>query len=238
MSKILILVTVVLLLVLPIGIFQVVDQHHQLVASVPISATVLSSKLITHENYREAGPPERTYEPVITYQYVVNGVEHTSSNVFPLQADTGTSNWASHLLSQYPVGATVVAYVLPGDANRAFLIRRPSYIPYLIALVPMFLPAFFIGDWLSGYSRRRKLAVNHESSSSPLIDLRAVAFRKAIFISAIWILYTGILLTDYLRLRSGSLDAFTLIAITIAVGASAIVLFNSPPPRRSTASPR
>jgi len=61
-----------------------------------------------------------TYRPVITYRYVVDGVEHTSDRLSGAVITHGRS-WAQGRCDAYPVGSEVTVYYNPRDPAKAVL---------------------------------------------------------------------------------------------------------------------
>jgi len=52
----------------------------------------------------------------------------------------GPKSWARRQIEPFPSGARVTAYYDPADPAEAFLVHRPSWLPWLFALVPSLLP--------------------------------------------------------------------------------------------------
>lgn len=115
-------------------------QHLLIRRAEPVTATVLSSQVLSRSSKNGV-----TYYPAITYQYTVQSRTRTADRVFPLPIRVSTSNrrWAEGIVADYPVGRKVPAYYDPQNPDRAFLVRRHDFFPYMLVLIP--LPFLCVG---------------------------------------------------------------------------------------------
>jgi len=114
------------------------DQQRQLATFRPVPATVLSRDVQRQVTHNRRSRDSISYKPRITYRYEVAGRTYTSSNVAPL-TDSGSETWARSVIGTYPPGPAT-AYYDPANPARAFLLPRPSFMPYpLILFASIFL---------------------------------------------------------------------------------------------------
>lgn len=67
------------------------------------------------------------YEPKISYEYNVNGISYTSTDIYIGSYHCGGLEKAQSVLNRYPVGKEVMVFYNPGNPLEAVLERRVSY---------------------------------------------------------------------------------------------------------------
>jgi hypothetical protein len=88
-----------------------------------VDAVVVSSDVIQGTN----AEGQATYAPSVTYRYTYEGVEYTSSLVFPGDVNpVSDQSRAREIAERYPTGEEVTAYVNTEDPESAFLIDRSA----------------------------------------------------------------------------------------------------------------
>ncbi|MEE8143077.1 MAG: DUF3592 domain-containing protein [Planctomycetota bacterium] len=104
-------------------------QHRKLDEFVPVPARVIATQLSQRSAMGRWGT-HRSFEPVVTYEYRVEGQTYRSSRVFPIQV-TGGETWAQEVLDEFPVDSRREAFVDRRQPSEVFLLRRSSAQPYL-----------------------------------------------------------------------------------------------------------
>jgi len=133
-----------------IGIGLAWRQSAKISAARPAEAVVLSSHIETHHS-----DDSTTYKPIVEYRYEVDGRTYTCDNVMPLSISSGHS-WARRIVQQFPDGKQTTAHYDPKNPQKAFLIKRPSFFPYIFILFPMIFISVGVGIFCSaGASSRR-----------------------------------------------------------------------------------
>jgi len=105
----------------------VVDQDRRIKSFTAVEAHVLDSRISTHR-----GGKSTSYSPTISYEYQVDGDWYRSSQVMAYD-ENGSYSWADEIVSQFPKGLHVSAYLDPLNPKEAILIRRYSATPYFLA---------------------------------------------------------------------------------------------------------
>ena len=147
------------LAVVGLGVYLVLQQQRRVLSfSAPTTATVLAKRVEDHV-HREA-KTYHTYEPVVEYRYQVGGRQFTSDRVFPVpQSDIHFSPNAARryweLLEPFEVGDETTAWYIAGDPAEACLLRRPSYLPYFVILLPVMLASGLVAIFWPASPRRK-----------------------------------------------------------------------------------
>ena len=126
------------------GVHQVLEQQRQVTAySAKTTAVVLERRLEGHWTGHGYGASRGTYvsEAVLKFRYEVQGQQFTSNSVFPGGPREGAGGYlgerfALAVLERFQIGEETTAHYNPANPMEACLIRRPSFIPYLIVLLP------------------------------------------------------------------------------------------------------
>jgi hypothetical protein len=107
-------------------------QHRSLRNYKPTDASILSVGIKTGTD----SDGRTTYAPQVRYQYAIDGQQHESDNVLPINVNFGRS-WAEEIAYRFEPGQSVMAYYNPAKPGEAFLVHEASFFPYLFILVPM-----------------------------------------------------------------------------------------------------
>jgi hypothetical protein len=116
-----------------LGIFGVVlgtgpvyDHNRAVQEHVPANATIQETDI----DMKEDDDGDKSYRPVITYEYTVDGETYTADNIFPGRTTRwdGSRSWAENIVDEYEVGSNekvsgdpVVINYSPNDPNKAYL---------------------------------------------------------------------------------------------------------------------
>jgi hypothetical protein len=83
---------------------------------------MLSGSVSSSEGYDQStNSYQPYYEPEVTYQYEVNGVQYTGSRITELGGRYGSKRDVEKFLAVHPVGSVVKVYYDVSDANNAIL---------------------------------------------------------------------------------------------------------------------
>lgn len=74
-----------------------------------------------------------SWEPLVTYEYEVDGKPYTSSTVI-WEGKWGRKSWAQGVLARYPIGSDVTAFVNPSNPAKAYLQRHRRFWIYALGL--------------------------------------------------------------------------------------------------------
>ncbi len=101
---------------------------------IPTDAVVVFSRLEIHRG------KSTSYSPAVTYSYTFHDTSYRSTRVLPF-AESGAASWAQPIVSRYPVGAKVTAYVNPAAPAESVLVRDYSTTPYVLSCITLFAAA-------------------------------------------------------------------------------------------------
>jgi len=93
---------------------------------VPTEATVVSTGV---QSMGSNG--HRSYQPVVTYQYMVAGAQYTSHRLTAL-AESRSQSWAQSVVNRYEPGSAVTAWYDPKHPSNAIIDRHFSTIPVIM----------------------------------------------------------------------------------------------------------
>ncbi|WP_254837774.1 DUF3592 domain-containing protein [Natronomonas marina] len=102
-----------------IGVVPTVSHHIAVQENQPTEATIQSTDIAVKTD----DDGDRSYRPVVTYEYTVDGETYTSDNVYP----GGFTRWddsrgpAENVVSQYDPGDQVTVQYRPGEPGNAYL---------------------------------------------------------------------------------------------------------------------
>lgn len=101
------------------GVVPTVSHNIAVQENQPTEATVQSTDVAVKTD----DDGDRSYRPVVTYQYTVDGETHTTDNVFPggFTRWDGSRGWAERIAGQYRAGDQVTVYYRPGEPGHAYL---------------------------------------------------------------------------------------------------------------------
>lgn len=127
-----------------VGAGMTVVQTERLLEWRPVPALVISSTVESVHGDKGS----ISYRPAVIYNYVVGGRTYQSGSVSIL-LESRSYAWATRISEQYPPGATVTAYIDPGNPGRAFLLHHMSFIPFVVMGIPVLFGAivFYSTRW-------------------------------------------------------------------------------------------
>jgi hypothetical protein len=140
---------------LAVGIWQLLQQHDATRGYVPVAARVRSAELVEDRVRTKQGELLR-YRPIIRYEYSVGDAIYTGNRLSAV-AESFSRADAEALVSRYPTGSDVVAFVKPSDPSQSVLLRLVSFKPYGLT---MFGPLLLVAGL-------RLLFVNERRSGEP-----------------------------------------------------------------------
>jgi len=79
-----------------------------------------------------------SYQPVVRYQYVIDGRAYQSDRVHPITL-SASRRWAESVLSRFRPGQEVMAYVNPSQPASAYLVHELSYLPLIFVAFPLLM---------------------------------------------------------------------------------------------------
>ena len=133
---------------LALVIYGMRTKHRAQTTYISVDAIIVSQRLIEHHD---------TYEPRVESEFELDGVPHTSDNVWS-GPDDGYSlllKDAQQILDQFPVGKKVQAFYDPHQPDQAFLLESPLALGvfgvyFLLLFFAAFLVILFSAAWHMG----------------------------------------------------------------------------------------
>jgi hypothetical protein len=158
------------------------DQSRKITSFEPVAAKVLSKEIREHVSRSSEGGTRRNYEPLIRYEYEVEGRRYVSTTVAPvLQARS--KKWAKNILDRYAEGQETTAYYDPEYPSESFLLAAWSFLPHLGVLVAMSIIGLLYRFRL-GYQPSRQIAGKPKLRGLDTCELRtSSSAKRAGFIS-------------------------------------------------------
>lgn len=116
-----------------------------------VSGTVSESKVRETAPWEQFGTDQNqtVYEPVIAYDYVVDGHEYRGRRIAVASMSTSLRSYAENRIAEYPVGRQLTVFVNPADPKDA-IVERTSAPAYALALVVLGM-ALAIGGLVWGF---------------------------------------------------------------------------------------
>lgn len=101
------------------GVVPTVSHNIAVQENEPVEATVQSTDVAVKTD----DDGDRSYRPVVTYEYTVDGESYTTDNVFPggFTRWDDSRAWAERIAGQYSPGDRVTVYYRPGEPGHAYL---------------------------------------------------------------------------------------------------------------------
>jgi len=152
--------TVVVLLVLGlfgfgIGGGTVFEHNVAIQEGQPTEATVVGTDIEVSTD----DDGDKSYHPVVEYEYTVDGEQYTEDNVFPGQFDRskGSRSWAEDIVSQYDPGEEIEVNYRPNNPGEAY-VRNDGLPGTWFVAIGYALVALFGGSYLirQGFRRRKQ----------------------------------------------------------------------------------
>lgn len=118
---------------LAVGAGMAWHQGHRLAVSRPIHATIDATRIDSHRGSKGG----TTYKPVVEFRYRVDGREFHGSDPLPMSVSGSSYANAAEVTERFRPGQEATAWYDPADPASAFLLKQPSFFPYLFILFPM-----------------------------------------------------------------------------------------------------
>lgn len=153
------------------GVVPTVSHHIAVQENQPTEATVQSTDVAVKTD----DDGDRSYRPVVTYEYTVDGETYTEDNVFPggFTRWDGSRAWAQEIADQYQPGDRVTVHYRPGQPDHAYL--RNDGLPdswWLGLLCALVLAGGGVGLIKTGFTRRKQRLLMRDTPSQ---DVEALA---------------------------------------------------------------
>jgi len=116
------------------------------------TATVISTDI----DVQTDDDGDKSYSPVVVYEYTVEGQTYENANVFPggFQRSRGDRSWAESIVAEYEVGGEATINYNPDDLSRAYL-RNDGLPPMWLFGIAYALVALLGAGWLIKTGIRR-----------------------------------------------------------------------------------
>jgi len=155
-----------------LGVGPTVSHHIAVQENQPTEATVQSTDI----DVKTDDDGDRSYRPVVTYEYTVDGETYTQDNVFPggFTRWDGSRGWAQDVVDRYEPGDTVTAHYRPGEPGNAYLTNSDGMPDAWIAgaLCALVITAGGVGLIRTGFSRRKQRILMRDT---PTEDVESMA---------------------------------------------------------------
>ncbi len=127
------------------------------VAWLQVTAEIVKSEVTTSTS-TSSSARNRTYSPVIEYQYEFNGRSYQSDTVYFGLMGTDDSSFAHGIRNKYPKGMMVTAYVNPDDPEEAALEPGKSGDSgFLLWIGLLLIPLSLFGiDLINAFSKKHQ----------------------------------------------------------------------------------
>jgi Protein of unknown function (DUF3592) len=145
------------LVMLYVGVTQYFRQRRLLRRAQPVDATILKSEVFSSKSADTDSRLLRdnsttTHRPELRFRYEVNGQTYESELLYPNIIGVGYASResAAEVLTPFPVGAKVRAFVDPALPDQACLIAEAGAGPVVFVIIGILLPpvAWFVGQWV------------------------------------------------------------------------------------------
>jgi len=121
------------------GVNWIYQQHERITTYQPVSVEVENSWV-----RRSGSRKYRSYEPVIEYKFEKDGTWYRATGLYPAYSK-GRQSWAKEMVTKFPPGKVIEAYIDPANPKEAFLIRHYSSVPYSVFLIAGLVTVVVIG---------------------------------------------------------------------------------------------
>ncbi len=133
-------------LFLAIGLSMILAERAVLSRAVPVPAQVVAAE-VEATTTRSASSGSRgstthatmVFLPRVRYLYTYDGKDYEGTAVYATEVGQGDAIRAVEVVSRYPPGMSVTAWVDPQDPSRAFLERDVDVLGYIFAMFPMII---------------------------------------------------------------------------------------------------
>ncbi|MCC5829824.1 MAG: DUF3592 domain-containing protein [Phycisphaeraceae bacterium] len=214
--------TLIPLTMMAAGVGFAIYQHVMLVRYQPITATIERTWIDI-----QSDSDGTSYAPKVDHRYEVAGQSHVGNRVFPLEVHSSSRSEAQRTINRFTVGQSVTAYYLPSSPSSSFLLKEPTFFPYIFVLFPMLFFAvgvsFMIGaPRISKTEEDPKPAIEGFFELAPSTSLIA-RLKASGFVTGLWWL-AGLFCLLHFTGIGGRMTAFPSIALGIYGGLGLIGL--------------
>ncbi|PSP34139.1 hypothetical protein BRC63_09545 [Halobacteriales archaeon QH_10_70_21] len=155
-----------------LGVGPTVSHHIAVQENQPTEATVQSTDI----DVKTDDDGDRSYRPVVTYEYTVDGETYTQDNVFPggFTRWDGSRSWAENVVDRYEPGQTVTVHYRSGEPSNAYLTNSDGMPDAWIAgaLCALVIAAAGVGLIRTGFTRRKQRILMRDT---PTEDVESMA---------------------------------------------------------------
>jgi hypothetical protein len=153
------------------GVVPTVSHNIAVQENQPTEATVQSTEI----DVKTDDDGDKSYRPVVTYEYTVDGETYTNSNVFPggFTRWDGSRAWAERIAGQYESGDRVTVHYRPGAPGNAYL-RTDGWpdVWWIGAVAILVLFGGGAGLVKAGFTRRKQRNLMRDT---PTADVESMA---------------------------------------------------------------
>ncbi len=131
-----VLFTLASLILAGVGAVIAIRQERRLATYVEGQATIVSTSVETTTTTRaKGGGTSTSYEPVVEYEYVVDGRTYRSKELSPSSFVWRSAGFAERVLERFQVGWQYPCWHDPDDPSEAFLLRETIFLPYFLVVI-------------------------------------------------------------------------------------------------------
>ncbi|PSQ36805.1 hypothetical protein BRD11_00915, partial [Halobacteriales archaeon SW_12_69_24] len=153
------------------GVVPTVSHNIAVQENQPTEATVQSTSV----DVKTDADGDKSYRPVVTYEYTVDGETYTNDNVFPggFTRWDGSRGWAERVAGQYEQGDVVTVQYRPGQPGHAYL-RNDGWPDawWIGAVAILVLLGGGAGLVKTGFTRRKQRTLMRDT---PTEDVESIA---------------------------------------------------------------
>jgi len=153
------------------GVVPTVSHNIAVQENEPVEATAQSTDVAVKTD----DDGDRSYRPVVTYEYTVDGETYTTDNVFPggFTRWDGSREWAERIAGQYQRGDRVTVQYRPGEPSNAYLRNDGFPDVWWVGLLAILVVAVGgAGLIKTGFTRRKQRTLMRDT---PTEDVESLA---------------------------------------------------------------
>lgn len=214
------IITGVALFFFSFGARDAIQENIALRTYVPIDAVVDSSdvKVIPASSSSRSHSP--TYRPDIHFHYEVDGHKYASDNGEITKISIGYKSPVQQTVDRYQPGQHYIAYYDPKNPAKAFLVREPSFAPYMIILFSMTFLTFGVAMLAYPILQARWSEENRLLGSETFILERTKRreFYCYLAISIFWFGIGGFALLNYFSIAKDSMQMMQFVTTLMYCG--------------------
>lgn len=108
-------------------------QGHRIAVSQPVPATIETTRIDSARGSKGG----TSYTPVVEFRYRVDGQDYRGDDPLPMTVSSSSYESAQAVTTRFSPGQEVTAWYAPANPGSAFLLKEPSFFPYIFMLFPM-----------------------------------------------------------------------------------------------------